>query len=412
MSVDWEDLGRSLGRFSRATGLCVSGYGEHGVRQVGLMHDSRVAALLASAGVFDARDEEGIGRAGAGYRIEAKLVRQVLDTRAPASRNVAGEMTVLGTPIVIGEALCGALIYGWVLPTFGTPLGCHRLALELGVDPVRLWTAVRLTPPVPAARMETFTELLETIMAADARHAEALERINAMSRMREVFLAGVSHELRTPLSALGLRIEILLHTDGLPETVVASLLKMKQHVTEEARLVDDLIEASRTRTGQLTLERRASSLDDVLAVALAATSPHAQAKDIRIATHGLHEGGPRNVFADPHRLQQVFWNLLSNAVKFTPSKGTITLSIGSDGHWHEVTVADTGRGIDSMLLPRIFDAFQKTHDANHAGLGLGLSIARHIVEAHGGTLAAYSNGANGGSQFVVRIPALASSSPA
>ena len=412
MNVDWDEWKVSLGRFSRATGLCVSGYDERGERRIGPLFDSGVAALLASAGAFDAGVEEGNMPGGAGYRIEVELVREVLETAAPANRMVGGEMTVLGAPIVIGGELRGALVYGWVFPSFGTPLGCQRLGMQLGVDSTRLWSAVRLTPPVPTVRLVVLAELLETMVSAAARHAEALERIDAMSRLREVFLAGVSHELRTPLSALGLRIEILLRGQDLPEPMVSSLRKMRQHVVDQARLVDDLIEASRTRTGHLVVDRQPARLDDVLAAALAATMPQAEARDIEMTSEGLQEGGPHNVLADSQRLQQVFWNLLSNAVKFTPPGGRIALSLRHDGFWHEVVVADNGRGIESEMLSRVFDAFQKTESGNHAGLGLGLSIARHIVETHGGTVVARSDGAGRGAQFVVRLPALPPSEPA
>ena len=280
----------SLGRFSRATGLCVSGYDERGERRIGPLFDSGVAALLASAGALDAGVEEGNMPGGAGYRIEVELVREVLETAAPANRMVGGEMTVLGAPIVIGGELRGALVYGWVFPSFGTPLGCQRLGMQLGVDSTRLWSAVRLTPPVPTVRLVVLTELLETMVSAAARHAEALERIDAMSRLREVFLAGVSHELRTPLSALGLRIEILLRGQDLPEPMVSSLRKMRQHVVDQARLVDDLIEASRTRTGHLVVDRQPARLDDVLAAALAATMPQAEARDIEMTPRGFRRG--------------------------------------------------------------------------------------------------------------------------
>jgi signal transduction histidine kinase len=397
MSIDWEDWGRTLGRFSRATGLCVSGYDSEGVRRVGPVHDSGVASILAAAGVFRG--------GGAGSRIESELLGETLETGLPAQRDIAGELTVLCTPVVIGGSLRGALVYGWVFPRFGSPLGCQRLARELGVDPTRLWSAVRLTPPVPPARLVVFTELLETMVAAAVRHADALEQIDAMSQLRKVFLAGVSHELRTPLSALGLRIEMMLRASDLSVPMKESLEKMKQHVRDQARLVEDLIEASRTSTGQLSLDRQPAWLDDVLAAALAATQPQADEKEVEVIARGLREDGSRPLLVDRHRLQQAFWNLLSNAVKFTPPGGRVTLSVDSDDLRHHIVVADNGCGIEAAVLPRIFDAFHKTDAAsNRSGLGLGLSIARQIVEGHGGTITASSDGVGKGARFVVGFP--------
>jgi signal transduction histidine kinase len=227
--------------------------------------------------------------------------------------------------------------------------------------------------------------------------------------LREVFLAGVSHELRTPLSVLGTRIELLLR-GGLddPEAIRASLVNMKHHVKTEARLVEDLIDAARTRTGRLRIEMQPASLRSILQAAISAVSPHAEAKQISLLIPALDEVGKLPMLADAHRLQQVFWNLLSNAVKFTPSSGRIEIRVWRDTNMYAIAIADSGSGIEEGLLPHVFDPFTKQVKANAQGLGLGLSIARHIVEQHGGVIWVESAGRNAGATFHVTLPSSSS----
>ncbi|GAA4354500.1 hypothetical protein GCM10023165_45770 [Variovorax defluvii] len=395
--LDWEGWRRALGRFAAATGLCVSAYDPEGQRQAGPFPSSKVARLLAASGVWNE------GRLG--DRIERDLAVQVLETGAPAHTSVCDELRLQAVPLVMGGQARGAIVYGWAFSSFGTPLGCERIARQLLVDGVRLWAEARLESPVPETRMTVYTELLETMIESTIRHTEAVERLQELSRLREVFLAGVSHELRTPLSVLGTRIELLLRGAlADPEAIRASLVNMKHHVQTEARLVEDLIEAARTRTGQLRLDLQPASLRDVLRAAVSAVLPHAEAKQISFVVPDLDQAGRLPIVADAHRLQQVFWNLLSNAVKFTPASGRIELRLRLDAQRYAVSVTDTGSGIDEALLPQVFNPFMKQLKANAQGLGLGLSIARHIVERHGGTIRVESAGRDAGATFHVSLP--------
>ncbi|QSI31069.1 hypothetical protein GNX71_16415 [Variovorax sp. RKNM96] len=395
--LDGEGWRRALARFAAATELCVSAYDLDCERQAGPFATSKVARLLATAGIWNE------GRLG--DRIERDLAAQVLDTGAPGSASVGDELRLQAVPLLIGGQVRGVIVYGWAFATFGTPLGCERIARQLGVDGARLWAEVRLESPVPASRMTVYTELLETMIESTVRHAEAVERLQELSRLREVFLASVSHELRTPLSVLGMRIEILLRGAlADPEAIRASLVNMKYHVNTEARLVEDLIEAARTRTGQLRIDMHPASLRDILKAAVSAVVPHAEAKQISVVIPKLDELGELPLMADVHRLQQVFWNLLSNAVKFTPASGRIELQLHYDAQTYTVSVTDTGSGIEKALLPHVFTPFTKQLKANAQGLGLGLSIARHIVEHHGGTIRVESAGSHAGATFHVTLP--------
>ncbi len=332
---------------------------------------------------------------------------QVLEDEAPELFHKCGELRVHAAPLRLGRNVRGAVVYGWTFDTFSSSLSCHRIARQLGVDGSRLWAAARLESPTPSGRMVVYAELLQTMISSAARHVEAVEKLEDLSRMRDVFLAGVSHELRTPLAVLDMRIEVLLR--GLlddPAKIRAGLLQMKQHVMVEAKLVEDLIEAARTRTGQLSVHKEPVSLETVLRAALAAVLPQAEAKRISVTVPSLDGLAAMTVSGDAHRLQQVFWNLLSNSVKFTPAEGRVEVRVSKARDAYEVIVSDTGRGIDPVLLPRVFEAFTKQLHANAQGLGLGLSIARHIVELHGGTITVESAGFEQGTTFRVVLPSM------
>lgn len=394
-SIDWADWTLTLQRFAAATGVAVSAFDDAVQRRVGPLHSSSVARLLASSAGW----EEG----GAALAIEQGLVRDALRSGRDETVLVQGELQVCATPLVSAGAVRGVIVFGWVFNSFSTSLACQRIARALGIDPGRMWSEARLEAPTPAARVAVYRDLLETLAAASLRHALAMQRLEELSKLREVFLAGVSHELRTPLAALGMRIEVLLRGSlDDPASLRTSLQKMKQHVATEARLVEDLIDSARTRNGQLSIDRSRLLLNDTVGAAMASVLPQAEAKQIVVrAPEWPHEVW---VDGDGHRLQQVLWNVLSNSVKFTPAGGRVDVAIKVDDMAVEVSIADSGVGIDAAKMPKVFEAFTKQHDNNVQGLGLGLSIARHIVELHGGSIRVESPGRDAGSTFFVRLP--------
>ena len=170
-------------------------------------------------------------------------------------------------------------------------------------------------------------------------------------------------------------------------------------------MVEDLIDAAQTRTGQLTIQPEDVSLLRILRDALSTVEPRAEAKGVVLLVSSL-EQDDLLVRGDAQRLQQLFWNLLSNAVKFTQAGGQVGIEVSAGGDMHRVTVSDTGQGIAGQFLPEVFGAFNKQQAQNAEGLGLGLFIARHIAELHGGTITAESAGAGQGAVFTVTLPAL------
>lgn len=225
------------------------------------------------------------------------------------------------------------------------------------------------------------------------------------NRAKDDFLAVLSHELRTPLTAI-LGWLTLLHSHKLDEkTTKHALETIERNAKAQAQLIEDLVDVSRIVGGKLNLEVRPTDMLSVIDAAIEVIRPAADAKFIKIET--INESSARLVSGDPARLQQVIVNLLSNAVKFTPNSGTVSISVRATGTDLEVAVKDTGIGISPGFLPHVFERFRQAESAatrSHRGLGLGLAIVRHLVELHGGSVSASSDGENQGAVFTVSLP--------
>lgn len=244
----------------------------------------------------------------------------------------------------------------------------------------------------------------------DARNRE-LEQLNeslrAANLAKDEFLAVVSHELRTPLNAMLGWVQILRRKRGGAEQVDRGIDVIDRNARAQLKLVDDLLDVSRIVSGKVRIELQPIDLADTVRRAVEAARPAAEAKGVRLMVVG-GDSLP-DVAGDAERLQQVFWNLLANAVKFTPRGGRVTVRIDQAGSYCDVSVADDGEGIEPEFLPHVFERFRQAHGGpsrTHGGLGLGLSLVRHFVELHGGSVTAASEGRGRGATFRVRLPIL------
>ena len=236
-------------------------------------------------------------------------------------------------------------------------------------------------------------------------NARSYARANEASRLKDEFLATLSHELRTPLNAvLGYARMLRLQTLP-PEKSQPALEIVERNASALKQIIEDVLDVSRIVAGRLRLNVEPVDLPDILHEAVATVMPAADAKGVRVETMVEPLGTP--VSGDADRLRQVVWNLLSNAIKFTPRGGKVQLRLARVNSHVEVTVSDTGRGIAADFLPHVFERFRQadaSFSREHGGLGLGLAIARQLVELHGGTIAAASGGADRGATFTVRLP--------
>jgi PAS domain S-box-containing protein len=238
-----------------------------------------------------------------------------------------------------------------------------------------------------------------------ARAEEARERAEEANRAKDEFLATLSHELRTPLTAM-LGWTRMLRTRELDETTSAHALEtIERNVRAQAQLIEDLLDVSRIITGKLRLDVSPVELIPVIEAALDSVRPAADAKLIQLQT--TLDPLTEPVSGDTARLQQVVWNLVSNAVKFTGRGGRVEVRLGRVESHVEIAVSDTGQGISPEFLPHVFERFRQADSSTtrvHGGLGLGLAIVRHLVELHGGSVHAESQGHGLGSTFKVKLP--------
>jgi PAS domain S-box-containing protein len=231
------------------------------------------------------------------------------------------------------------------------------------------------------------------------RHAEQA------NRTKDEFLAMVSHELRTPLNAILGWADMLRSGTLAGERRDRAIDAVYSNAMRQTRLIDELLDLSRIISGKMQMERSALDFPALLRSAVDVIQPAADGKHIRLTVDAAE--APQAFYGDPARLQQVLVNLLSNAIKFTPDGGIVGISLQGTGNGVTLTVTDSGQGIPQEFLPSIFEPFRQIDQLTtrrHGGLGLGLSIVRQLVEAHGGTVRAESEGQDKGSRFIVQLP--------
>jgi PAS domain S-box-containing protein len=303
----------------------------------------------------------------------------------------------LAVPVVSrsGEVL-GGLFFGHPAPAMFTErdeIVVSGLASQaaIAMDNARLYEAAK----------KARAQAEEAASANERLYRQAEES----SRLKEEFLATISHELRTPLSAILGWTRMLRLGQLSPDDSAKALDTIERNARAQTQLVDDLLDVSRIITGKLRMDVRPTDPNSFIEAAVEAVRPAAEAKGVRVQK--VIDTGAISIPGDPVRLQQVVWNLLSNAIKFTPRDGRVQIRSERVNSHLEIIVSDTGQGIPADFLPHVFDRFrqadQKT-SRQHGGMGLGLAIVRHLVEMHGGTVHANSQGEGKGATFTVMLP--------
>lgn len=252
-------------------------------------------------------------------------------------------------------------------------------------------------------RKQAEEERRDLLASAQAARAEA----DTANTIKDEFLATVSHELRTPLTAILGWSEMLLGGKLDEHDAKRAVETILRNARAQREIIDDLLDISRIITGKLRLEVCSVEMGQIIEAVVEGLRPAAHARNIHLQTTIDPRSGP--ISGDPDRLQQIIWNLLSNAIKFTPEGGRVEVRLEHCNSQVEITISDTGRGIDPELLLHVFDRFRQFDSSSrrrHGGLGLGLSIVRQLVELHGGTVTAESPGAGAGTTFKVVLPVM------
>jgi PAS domain S-box-containing protein len=245
------------------------------------------------------------------------------------------------------------------------------------------------------------TRDVTVLQAADEDRRRMLIREQQLNRDKDDFFAAVSHELRTPLTAISGWLELIGRNPSDTEMLRDGIAVMQQAAASLSKLADDLLDAVRTRTGKMRVDAKPTDLAPVVTEAIHAFRLAFEAKQLNV--HEILEPGVI-VLGDTTRLHQVIWNLISNAIRYNFHGGSVDVVLRRDGTNAIVEVRDTGDGIDPALLPYIFEPFRQHASGKSGGLGLGLAIARSLVELHGGTIEAESEGSGRGATFRVKLP--------
>jgi PAS domain S-box-containing protein len=272
-------------------------------------------------------------------------------------------------------------------------------------------TVLRSADGSPIRMVGAMQDVSERIQAEQERQ-QLLDKERAAraaaeraARLKDEFLATLSHELRTPLNAIVGWTYLLRKSVGDPEQVARGVEVIDRNARLQTQLISDLLDMSRITTGKMRLDMQHVELPPIIDNAVETVRSTAEAKGVRLEAAFAPVVMP--VKGDPSRLQQVMWNLLSNAVKFTPREGRVDVILKNVDTHVEIVVSDTGQGIREDFLPHLFERFRQgdaSASRRHGGLGIGLALARQLVELHGGTIDAMSEGEGRGATFVVKLP--------
>jgi PAS domain S-box-containing protein len=279
----------------------------------------------------------------------------------------------------------------------------------LGTDERPVGVMIQVTDATEIAIFRRqVTGMNEQLLLSATRQHELTENAERANQLKDDFLATLSHELRTPLNAILGWAEILAKSDLDPVVSLRAIEVIRRNARLQVQLVDDVLDVSRIITGKLRLSVQPVDLGAIIISSVDSLRPAAEAKEIRFQLQLDSPVG--QVSGDSDRLQQVAWNLISNAIKFTPKGGRVLVRLERVESNVEVTVSDTGQGVAKEFLPHVFDRFRQANATTtraFGGLGLGLAIVRQLVELHGGTVRAESEGEDLGATFTFTLPLMA-----
>jgi PAS domain S-box-containing protein len=342
------------------------------------------------------------GRAAIGLEEEARV-------RVPMGRGVAGRIAMDGAPLVVEDLskveLVSSIVSENARSLVGAPLMIEGKVIGvIHVDTVETHSFTAEDVNLLQLAADRVAPAIEHARLYEAEQRARLEA-EAANRMKDEFLATISHEMRSPLHSILGWVTLLREGTLGDQARKRALETVERSARAQNRIISDLLDVSRIINGQLHLDVHTLEPAPMIEAVVEGVRPAADAKRIRIQMMLEPNAGP--ISGDSERLQQIVWNLVSNAIKFTPSGGLVQIRLERVDSHVEITVSDTGVGVKPEFLPFVFDRFRQADSSSTrrtGGLGLGLAIVRHLVELHGGTVRAESEGAGKGAVFVVKLP--------
>jgi hypothetical protein len=329
--------------------------------------------------------------------------------RMPMGRGVAGRIATSRAPLIVDDLSKVEAVSSILSENVRSLVGAPLMIADRVIGVIHADT---LEPHTFTQDDVTLLQLAADRVAPAIEHARLYEaeqrarmEAEAANRMKDEFLATISHELRSPLHSI-LGWVTLLRGGTLGEQATARALQtVERSARAQNRIISDLLDVSKIINGQLHLNVHTLEPAPIIEAGVEGVRPAADAKRIRIQMMLDPNAGP--IVGDSDRLQQIVWNLVSNAIKFTATGGLVQVRLERVDSEVEITVSDTGAGINPEFLPFVFDRFRQADSSSTrraSGLGLGLAIVRHLVELHGGTVRAESEGVGKGTSFVVKLP--------
>ena len=353
-------------------------------RYTGIAVHTGISLLVLSLGILAARPDVGPVAALIGDAPHGIMARRLL---APA----------IVLPLLLGYLRLVGERQGWYDTGFGLSVMVVAVIVVLSV---LIWRTAIALARSERARHEAEQDRDDLLV----RERAAREQAERAGAAKDEFIATLSHELRTPLNAIVGWMQMLQQGTVAESTRAKAMDAMSRNASALTRLIEDLVDTSRIATGHLQLSETAVDLNAIVQAAVESVTPIAEAKRVRL---NVALSPPAAlVMGDAQRLQQVLWNLLSNAVKFSPTSSTVSVQLTVDGRSVVVRIRDEGPGIDPESLPHVFEQFWQGSGATrgNGSLGLGLHIAKHLIERHGGTIEAHSDGIGRGAMFTLQLP--------
>ncbi|VXB70165.1 MHYT domain-containing protein [Massilia sp. 9I] len=406
----WQLRHRELGGRHLAWGAVLMGLGINAMHYTGMAGMRMDPAITYDPWLFLGSVAIAIGASAGALWIGFRLSESDRHRR----------LTQVGAAVVMGGAIAGMHYTGMAAAHFDAGSVCRAADGGVNQDHLAILVAVAtfavLSIALLAAIFDSRLESRNRTLAASLETAaerqelylrEQKARVEAehLSQLKDEFLATLSHELRTPLNAMLGWSQLLLQGARDEAMLRRGLETIERNARAQSQLIEDMLDMSRLIAGKIRVEAKAVTPAEFVNAALETARPAAIGKQIHLVADVDYDAGP--VMADPARMQQVMSNLVSNAIKFTEPGGRVSVSVTRDGDEVSIDVADSGMGIDPEFLPYVFDRFRQADSSSarrHGGLGLGLAIARQLVELQGGAITVASGGVGRGATFTLHLP--------